>query len=279
MTENTGYPKILNAFLLLLLLIVLLVVSGFIIGILEIFLKPKGHDTLIMGIGNLIAFFIVILIGLKKAKISFSAIFEPVKANGVIYISIFVACFGLSILFSEIDNGFRTVFPPPKYIDDLFQGLFKNSNIFESLFTLSLVAPFTEELLFRRIIFAGFAKNYRVVTAAVVSALFFGIMHLNPWQLTTAFLVGLYFALLYYKTGSVIPSILGHAIFNGTPVFFVSVFKIEIPGYSASPVNGQFQPLWFDALGLFLFGLGLFLFFASLKKEDENIIEENTPAV
>lgn len=55
--------------------------------------------------------------------------------------------------------------------------------------------------------------------AIILSALVFGIFHINPAQVAGAILSGGLFAWLYYKTGSLVPGILIHILNNSLSVF------------------------------------------------------------
>ena len=58
--------------------------------------------------------------------------------------------------------------------------------------------------------------------AAFVSALLFGLLHMNPQQFPYAFVVGFIFSFLVERTNSLYASILPHMVINGTTV--VSIF-------------------------------------------------------
>ena len=60
-------------------------------------------------------------------------------------------------------------------------------------------------------------------TAAVVSALCFGIIHLNPAQVPFAFVVGLMLAVIYQKTGNVVITSLLHILNNSVSVALMRV--------------------------------------------------------
>ncbi|WP_034671244.1 CPBP family intramembrane glutamic endopeptidase [Epilithonimonas caeni] len=78
-----------------------------------------------------------------------------------------------------------------------------------------ILAPILEEILFRGIIMKGMVNNnVKPVTAIVISAFIFGLVHFNPWQFAGAFLLGLVLGLVYYKTKSLLMSILLHAFNN-----------------------------------------------------------------
>ena len=50
--------------------------------------------------------------------------------------------------------------------------------------------------------------------AILLSALIFGLIHVNPAQVPFAFCLGLVFGWLYYRTGSIIPGMIGHFLNN-----------------------------------------------------------------
>ena len=73
----------------------------------------------------------------------------------------------------------------------------------------------------------GLLKNYSPYKAILISAIFFGAMHLNPWQAIPAFFGGLFIGWIYYKTWSVIPGVIIHATINTTGVIFMFVLHIK----------------------------------------------------
>lgn len=84
---------------------------------------------------------------------------------------------------------------------------------------ISVLGPVLEEMLFRGAITKVLLQRYSPVKAIILSALVFGIFHINPAQVAGAILSGGLFAWLYYKTGSLIPGILIHILNNSLSVF------------------------------------------------------------
>lgn len=90
---------------------------------------------------------------------------------------------------------------------------------------------FLEEIIFRGFLFKSMAKN-GIRSAIIVSSVTFGIGHIirlfngsgaelfeNILQVIYAVAVGFMFVMIFYKTGSLIPCILTHSIFNALSVF------------------------------------------------------------
>lgn len=84
---------------------------------------------------------------------------------------------------------------------------------------ICLFGPMIEELLFRGAITTVLLQRYRPVKAILLSALIFGVFHLNPPQIIAATLSGVPLAWLYYRTGSLIPGMAVHVLNNSLSVF------------------------------------------------------------
>lgn len=87
-------------------------------------------------------------------------------------------------------------------------------NIFIALLTVGIVAPFTEEFMFRGVIFKTLNKNISILWTIIIQALFFGIFHGNLIQGTYATMLGLVFGYITYKTKSLWPAIIMHMVNN-----------------------------------------------------------------
>lgn len=114
-------------------------------------------------------------------------------------------------------------------LSDLNQDLFvsMSHNLF-GILSITLIVPILEELLFRGAIEGHFLKKgWAPKWAILVSALIFGIIHGNPAQIPFAFLIGLLFGWLYYRTGSVIPGIVGHVINNSFALLTIATATKE----------------------------------------------------
>jgi membrane protease YdiL (CAAX protease family) len=87
-----------------------------------------------------------------------------------------------------------------------------------------LGAAFCEEFVFRGLVQQGLASTgVRPVEAVFLSGLIFALFHLNPVALLALLELGLFFGLLYQRTGSLLPSMVAHATQNATAlgIYFI----------------------------------------------------------
>ena len=92
--------------------------------------------------------------------------------------------------------------------------------------TMAMFGPMCEELAFRGVIYHGYRRSRNLVGAVIMSALAFGIMHMNFNQLGYAFALGVMMALLMEATGSIWATFIMHMVFNGQSVVTLFVEKM-----------------------------------------------------
>ncbi|MBQ8527122.1 MAG: CPBP family intramembrane metalloprotease [Lachnospiraceae bacterium] len=83
---------------------------------------------------------------------------------------------------------------------------------------IGILGPASEEFVFRGVIYHGYRRSGRIVAAMLMSAVLFGLIHLNFNQMSYAILVGVLGVLLIEGTGSIFYSFLFHACVNLTNV-------------------------------------------------------------
>lgn len=86
------------------------------------------------------------------------------------------------------------------------------------LFMIGMFGPFSEEFVFRGVIFRGYKNSGSVFWSIFWSALLFGLMHLNFNQAAYAIAIGVLFGLLVEATGSLWSSVIAHMVFNSHQV-------------------------------------------------------------
>lgn len=107
------------------------------------------------------------------------------------------------------------------------------------LLSVSVFAPFFEEWLCRGIILRGLLAKVKPGWAIVISAMVFGLIHMNLWQAIPAFLIGLVLGYVYYKTGSLKLTMLMHCV-NNT----LSVIVSRIPGLKDAEFFADVMSPW-----------------------------------
>ena len=125
-----------------------------------------------------------------------------------------------------------------------------------------IIAPVFEEILYRGIIFGGLRrKGQSFVFSAYLSALLFGLMHMNVSQGINAFVLGLLVAYVYEQTGNLKISIGLHLLNN----LYVTLGGFWMEGlYEKIPTIGR--------LGFTIVGIGfVFWLLNRLKQTAENL--------
>ena len=257
---DSRYPNIKQSIIMLLLIILLMFLLYTAAGVLFRILNiddSQNHFTL--GIVNLMAIGFFILRAKKKTNCAFKDIYPLKTFNLIALVPVILIMTGGGIILSEIDNVFRTFFPMPEWIKEPFLSLTMGTgHIISSLFVLSIVAPITEELLFRGLILQGFLNQYSIKKSLLVSSLLFALFHLNPWQFVSALFLGLVFSWWFVHFRSLLPCLIGHAYINFFPIL-LKLTDIRIPGLTTVEADGVFQPLWLDIGGIVLFIGGMLL--------------------
>ena len=131
--------------------------------------------------------------------------------------ALLVASYGATILLLEMAGWIPM---PESFRQGMVQQM-AQANWLLFLLPVVVVAPVAEELFFRGLLLRGYLARYSVTTAVWASAVLFAVFHLNPWQGIIALPLGLAYAWLVLHTGSVLPSMLSHAMVNFSTNFLL----------------------------------------------------------
>ncbi len=85
--------------------------------------------------------------------------------------------------------------------------------------TTVVLAPICEELTVRGIILQRSKRAFGVIGCIVISAVMFGIFHMNPIQAVYVLPMGLFWGFVGYKKNSVIPCVFCHMLNNALGIF------------------------------------------------------------
>lgn len=97
-----------------------------------------------------------------------------------------------------------------------------------TFFAAAIVAPIVEEIFFRGFVYAGLRARWGVAGALLLSAVFFTALHFTLDLFVPIFILGVFLAWVYEKTGSLYPGILLHASNNA--IALVTLWAIRATG-------------------------------------------------
>ena len=143
---------------------------------------------------------------------------DPPPAFGAISgVLFFLLLLVLTPAFSILIEPLTVWMKMPDFIKELFGEIGNHGWL--SVLALVVMAPLFEEWLCRGVALNGLLKRgYSPWAAIIWSACMFGVIHMNPWQAIPAFLMGLLFGWIYWRTRSLWATIFMHAVNNGLSV-------------------------------------------------------------
>lgn len=273
----------LNMFLLC--LIIPFIVSMFVVLILMAIMGEEGFTSsfvyvLLSLTLNQVVFLVIYFVHKQKTKTSLKAL-EVNKINKkqiLIVVLIGLICI---LCLTPLANVFEALLAKwGKGGEGLPLSLDNFWNFLLMFATLGVLAPISEEIIFRGVIFNGL-KEKGGKFAVLISGLFFMIMHLSINQCFYQLIMGFVLGLLVLYTNSIISSFIVHFINNAG----VLLINYIIP--SVNEVN--FLSITYIIIAISLFIVALFALYFSLKwlkklqtqnKENlqaqENLQSENT---
>jgi len=144
-----------------------------------------------------------------------------------IYVGIWPLCFGALYLSVRLLEWADPTFQPPdhEYVLLLRSGDLSGWLLAVTFGTPLVLAPLTEELLFRGIIQPAVAKFWHSDWAAIAfTGIAFGLFHFSLGHTVVPLaILGVMLGFVYAKTGSLTLAVLLHAVFNGKTLLWVAL--------------------------------------------------------
>lgn len=165
--------------------------------------------------------------------------------GGIVVLS-FVGGMFLQLPFSELGNLVQEVWPVS------FEELARRHRLvnptswyagLSALVALVLVAPVTEELLFRGWLLTDLEERYGRRPALVWTSVLFGAVHIEPPAVIYATLAGLVLGVVALRARSTLASIAMHAGVNAVPLLFPASL-VRIDGFNTLDQNVVHISVW-----------------------------------
>lgn len=112
-------------------------------------------------------------------------------------------------------------------VEKTYSQFMRIENEFDVVIVIAVVAvtpAICEEVMFRGYIQRSFELRFKKFGGALITALFFGLYHFNPFALIPLITLGLYFGYAAYKTDSIFTAIILHFINNFMATILIIIF-------------------------------------------------------
>jgi sodium transport system permease protein len=194
---------------------------------------------------------------------------KPSKVtNYLLVLLMAVPVFILSTMVAQLINA---IFPFPKEYVQSMNGLIKigNFSIFKVLLLIAVLPAICEETMFRGFIMR-FYESYGKWTAIIITAVLFGIFHLDIYRLLPVTLLGIWLGYLVQQSGSLHLSMLAHFLNNSMAVVLGYMMERKmIPAFFVSGDNVN----WWLALPALLILAGFVYIFQKQNRTDYPVSE------
>ena len=236
-TAKTAFGVVLMSVLLAFLL------TGFV----SIFLGPDTDQKLLVYISIFIGqgfMAVPLVIYLHKNNISLVKALRLNPVSPMILAGTVLIALGTVLISEEFDRLIEFFIADPESFEQIEQ--FLQIESFSSgviLFLgIAIFAPIGEELLFRGYLLQALENHWQDVTRAIlVTALAFAIIHLNPYWVVQAYLMGVVLGYLSWRTDSVLPAIVCHGVYNALALLITNLYPAGAAFYRW---GSHVSPFW-----------------------------------
>ncbi len=237
-------PTVATAFAVVLMSVVLAALLTAIVGL---SLDPETGRKFLIYLSIFIGqgfMAVPLILYLLKRRVSLvkSLRLNPVESKDVLA-TVLIAV-GAVFISEELDHLMEFLIADPQMIENIGEYLLVDSFGAGLLLFIGvgIFAPIGEELLFRGYLQQFLEKHWQDVTKAVlVTALTFALIHLNPYWVIQAYLMGVVLGYLAWRTNSVLPAIICHGVYNSLALLISNLFPTETAFYYW---GSHVSPLW-----------------------------------
>jgi len=114
----------------------------------------------------------------------------------------------------------------PQYYEEMLRSATKLPDFLLVLLAGAVLAPVSEELLYRGMIYPFLRKHLGPTWGIILSGLIFGLAHWDLWRTVPLAIGGAALCYIYEKSGSIYVPMLAHGVWNGTMsmLIYLSLF-------------------------------------------------------
>lgn len=193
-------------------------------GMTNVVNEVAGKLNYILLISSIVTVLIFLIIyAIRKKKLTEEILLKKTKPMNIV-IAVLI---GTSVWL--FNSGILVLLQLNGLLMEQFQGMneilnpLTEGNLFIMVLTIGIVAPFTEEFLFRGVIYRTLSKNISIPVTIIIQGVLFGIYHANLIQGVYASLLGIIFGFITHKTQSLWPAIIAHMTNNTIAVIIPAV--------------------------------------------------------
>lgn len=176
----------------------------------------------------------------------------------------------------NLSSGLRAEQEENERITDLFLNMPNLGAFLKTFFVVAIVPAIGEELFFRGIIMRFIKKRSRnMVMPIIITALAFAFVHSNVYGFPSIFMAGVLLAIIYYYTGSILCSMLGHLINNGLQIVIIYLAN-DNPAIK-NMMGSNSLPAYVPIIGAVIFSIGFYFLWKTRTPLPKNWAEDFTP--
>jgi len=236
MEEKPRFPRPLEAFLV--------IIAGFIFIVLltQIFLwvfvsQPEELEEtsttfkVLITLGEL-GLIVIPLIYIKNLHLSLKDTFRWNSIPSEIVFWSVIIGFSISVLGDEMDRLVSMIIPAPEFLAEISAAMQINSTLDLLILVTGAViaAAFIEESIIRGFLQKSLEKYQDVTRAVIYASLAWTIIHGMLYWAIQIFLLGIILGLLAWRSNSIFPSVIGHAINNTLALIFNNIQQENLEG-------------------------------------------------
>lgn len=185
------------------------------------------NATIMDLMGIIVVFYFAVVVYKHKARdlgLTSKKLFKNISYGLLGYLSLLPVLFVTLMITALVLNLFK-YHPAPQPVLELFLDEKKVSILIYFSVFVAIAGPVMEEIFFRGFIYSAIRKEIGIGGSIFISAALFSLLHAYFVGFLPIFILGVFLAYLYEKTGSLVPSITVHITHNLIMVFFIFVIK------------------------------------------------------